>query len=66
MDRVRIGSNTARRLNAVIRAIKRQKKHVVLPAMIADDALEGHSDSAFTKEQDKGYGLKGENPPRGR
>ena len=51
----------ARRLDAVVRAVQKRKVHVILPAMIPDDVLEAHSDSAFAKEQDKGYGMRGQN-----
>ena len=48
-----------RRLNAVVRAVQRNPARVVLQAMKCSSGLEGHSDSAFAKEQDKGYGLRG-------
>ena len=50
-----------RRLNAVVRAVQRKPQKVVLQAMRCQSEVEGHSDSAFAREQDKGYGMKGMN-----
>ena len=50
-----------RRLNAVVRAAQRRPARVLYRAMVCLKQLECHSDSGFTKEQDKGYGIRGAN-----
>ena len=50
-----------RRLNAVVRALQKKPAHIVFPSMKCAKHLLAHSDSGFSKEQDKGYGIRGAN-----
>ena len=50
-----------RRLNAVVRALQKCPAHIVYPRMECVKHLLAHSDSGFSKEQDKGYGIRGAN-----
>ena len=50
-----------RRLNALVRIAQKQKAHIKFPAMVCSRFLQAHSDSGFSKEQEKGYGIRGAN-----
>ena len=50
-----------RRLNALIRYIQRHPAHILYTAMECIRTLETFSDSGFSKEQEKGYGIRGAN-----
>ena len=50
-----------RRLNAVVRALQRNPQTVLLRAMRCQRTLEGHADSSYAREQDRGYGMRGQN-----
>jgi hypothetical protein len=48
-----------RRLNAVVRALQKAPAVLHFPAMICESHLSTYADAAFSKEQDKGYGMRG-------
>ena len=50
-----------RRLNAVVRAAQRRPARILYRAMSCSRLIEAHSDSGFSREADKGYGLRGAN-----
>ena len=50
-----------RRLNAVVRALQKYPAKIQYPSMDCCKHLLAHSDSGFSKEQDKGYGIRGAN-----
>ena len=50
-----------RRLNAIVKVAQRRPAKLIYQSMIADNTLECHSDSGFTKEQESGYGIRGAN-----
>ena len=50
-----------RRLNALVRIAQKRLAYLLYPAMCCTRHLCAHSDSGFSKEQDKGYGMKGAN-----
>ena len=50
-----------RKLNAIVRIAQKQKAHIMFQSMVCDRLLDTHSDSAFSKEQEKGYGMRGAN-----
>jgi len=53
-----------RRLNAVIRVAQKRPAKLTYLAMTPTGRLECHADSGFSKEQDKGYGIRGMNMMR--
>ena len=50
-----------RRLNAIVRALQKKPAKIVYPSMECCKDVLAHSDSGFSKEQDKGYGIRGSN-----
>ncbi|CAE8594372.1 unnamed protein product [Polarella glacialis] len=50
-----------RRLNALIRVVQKTPAHILFRAMNCQRQVEAHSDSGFSKEQEKGYGIRGAN-----
>ena len=50
-----------RRLNALLSHMKRFPRTLVYRSMVCSRSLVCHSDSGFTKEQDKGYGVRAAN-----
>ena len=50
-----------RRLNAIVRALQKLPSKIKYPSMKCSNELLAHSDSGFSKEQDKGYGIRGSN-----
>ena len=53
-----------RRLNAVVRVAQKRPAKIIYIAMIPTGTLECHADSGFSREQDKGYGIRGLNMMR--
>ena len=53
-----------RRLNALVRILHKRPAKLIYRAMTCQRTLEVHSDSGFTKEQEKGYGIRGANTLR--
>ena len=50
-----------RRLNALVRTAQKRPAHIRFPSMKCARQLIVHSDSGFSKEQEKGYGIRGAN-----
>ena len=50
-----------RRLNALVRVAQKRPAKLTYLAMTPTGRLECHADSGFSKEQDKGYGIRGMN-----
>ena len=53
-----------KRLNVIVRAIQAQPQRIRYRRMVCGRHLEVHADSAFSKEDSKGYALKGTNVMR--
>ena len=50
-----------RRLNALVRKAQQAPARIVYECMTCNKDLDVHSDSGFSKEQEKGYGIRGAN-----
>ena len=50
-----------RRLNALLRHMQRHPRFLMFAAMTCSKRLVVHSDSGFTKEQERGYGVRAAN-----
>ena len=50
-----------RRLNALLRYLQENPQELIFKAMYCDKVIEAHTDSAFTRENETGYGIRGHN-----
>ena len=53
-----------KRLKLLVKAMQTDLKRLIFPAMKCSRELEVHADSAFSKEDEKGYAIKGINVMR--